>query len=374
MTGADPQHRSLIIAGQIRAARESLGLSVEEAAERIGVDPEQMQQWEKGVGEPSLEQLWELAELYGRGTDYFLKELPPSPSGFNFRLRNDKAMRDLSIEARRVISRFEELCRAAHELEQITGTPRGVAVVRAPQEEDPDRLAQRERARLGANGRPIHDVRSLLEKEGLLVFELPVPGDEFSGFSWWHDQYGPCIMVNARDASGRRAFTLAHEYAHVLRVHPPHMCDPEAALPVSDERFANGFAAAFLMPASDVVETFGMRHLSGGSLTYEQLRSLASRYNVSLQAMVIRLEELRLVPRSVRSALEAQLEAARKYYRRGKTPAWKRRLGKTYVGLASDAYARGRISVGKLAEYLDLPIREAMTVAQEGGRHDREGN
>jgi Zn-dependent peptidase ImmA (M78 family) len=351
-----------------------MGLSVEEVSGSVGVGRREIERWEEGLAEPSVEQLWELAELYGRGTDYFLKDLPPAPAGVSFRLLNNRTMEELSIEARRVIARFEELCRAAYELEQMTGTPRNIAVVPAPHESNSERLAQRERQRFGANGRPIRDLRSLLEKEGVLVFELSVAGSEFSGFSWWHSHYGPCIMVNARDGPGRRAFTLAHEYAHILHEHPPHVCDPEAALGAADERFANGFAVAFLMPASDVLETFETRGLSGTSLTYQQLGSLASRYNVSLHAMAIRLEELRLVPSGATEALEAQWEAAGKYYRRGRTPAWKRRLGKTYVSLASNAYAQGHISVGKLAEYLGLSIREAMTVAQEGGRHHREGN
>ena len=372
MTTANPERRSPIIPGQLLAARQSIGLSLEEAAKHVQVEPEELARWEKGVAEPSVEQLWELAELYGRATDYFLKRLPPPPARVSFRLRNQRTMRDLPLETRKVLARFQELCRAADDLEELSGTPRVVTVTPVPKEDDPDRLAQRERERLGLGNRPIRDLRALLEKQGVRIFEIPVRGEGFSGFSWWHSDYGPCILVNAGEEAGRRTFTLAHEYAHLLQAHLPHVCHPEALIDKADERFANRFAVAFLMPASDVVNTFKSKGLSGTSLSTPQLASLARRYGVSLHAMAIRLEELGLVAKRTTQSLIAQWEASPKFPRRPKTAPWKRRLGESYVSLASRAYAQGQISVGKLAEYLGRPLREAIAIAQEAKQQGHE--
>jgi Zn-dependent peptidase ImmA (M78 family) len=152
------------------------------------------------------------------------------------------------------------------------------------------------------------------------------------------------------------------------------VCDPAADIDRPDERFADRFAVALLMPASDVVQAFESRGLSSASLTSQQLGSLAGRYNVSLHAMAIRLEELGLVPKGTTQALIAQWEASPKFRRRPKTAPWKRRLGESYVSLACNAHVEGRISVGKLAEYLGLPIRKAMAVAQEARGQRNEGD
>jgi len=354
-----------VIPSQLRLAREAVALSVEEACQQLRVEAEELQQWERGTTEPPVEQLWELSELYGRATDFFLKRTPPPPTEISFRLRGKRGLRDLSIEARRAMARFEELCRAADELERITNTPRSVKLIRASGEEDSGRLAESERRRLGADGNPIENLRDLLERQGVRTFELPVSHSEFSGFSWWHEQYGPCIMVNGRDDPGRRTFSFAHEYAHLLKTRVAYVCDPLAETNGADERFADGFAAVFLMPAADLVSTFNSRGLSASTLNVKQLASLAGRYSASLQATAIRLEELGLVPRERAQSLVPQWQG---HPRRPKTPAWERRLGRTYVSLASAAYEEGHISVGKLADYLGLSLRKAIAFAEEADK------
>ena len=111
-------------------------------------------------------------------------------------------------------------------------------------EDDPDQLAVKERARLGLEDQPIPKLRDLLEEHGVRIFELKVPENVFSGFSWWHDEYGPCILINADDERGRRAYTLAHEYAHLLAHDKPFVCYLDIK-PQGDERFADRFARSF---------------------------------------------------------------------------------------------------------------------------------
>ena len=93
---------------------------------------------------------------------------------------------------------------------------------------------------------------------------------------------------------------------------------------------------------------------------------------MSLHAMAIRLEELGLVAKGTTQSLIAQWEASPKFPRRPKTAPWKRRLGESYVSLASRAYVQGQISVGKLAQYLGLPLREAIALAQEAKQQGHE--
>lgn len=55
-----------------RIARLRCGLSIELAAEGIGVQPELLHEWEIGVSEPFAEDLRKMSEFYKQTPDYLL--------------------------------------------------------------------------------------------------------------------------------------------------------------------------------------------------------------------------------------------------------------------------------------------------------------
>lgn len=352
-----------IIGSQLRVARESMALSIEEVASELGLKPLEMKHWETDLEEPSIELLWQLAELYNRSTDFFLKETKPFPQDVAFRLSKHKQLSQLSLESRKVLVLFEELCRAESELENLLGRRHQVNIKRLQNGKDAESLAVNERRRLTLDEEPIpnrakdRDVRTLLTEQGIRIFELPVKEAEFAGFSLWHPDYGPCMLVNAKDIPGRRAFTMAHEYAHFILSAPPSLCDLN--VDESDEHFANEFAASFLIPASDLRKQFENRGLVGRLPTEAELNPLKLRYGVSLEALARRLEKIGLVPYGFTDKYKDSWQIAPKF-RGSKKPLWKRRLGKHYVDLALKSYSDGRISIGKLAQYLGVDVRKAI--------------
>jgi Zn-dependent peptidase ImmA (M78 family) len=130
----------------------------------------------------------------------------------------------------------------------------------------------------------------------------PAEGD-ISGFLFREGDRA-IIGINKRHAPNRRRFTIAHEIGHLLlhegqelhvdRQFRVHLRDDRSSQAIdSDEIAANQFAAELLMPA-----TFIRRDLQGRDLDLEddgQLRELATRYGVSLQAMTFRLTNLGLI-------------------------------------------------------------------------------
>jgi len=63
------------------------------------------------------------------------------------------------------------------------------------------------------------------------------------------------------------------------------------------ERFADSFAKHFLMPASGLNRRFTEMHRSSKrGITLAHVCTLADLYQVSVQALVLRLEELRRLP------------------------------------------------------------------------------
>jgi len=80
------KHReSVIIGAQLEKARGLLQLIPEEVAPELSVTPQELLNWEEERSQPTLKQLEELARLYGREIDYFLRETPPPPKGIQFR-------------------------------------------------------------------------------------------------------------------------------------------------------------------------------------------------------------------------------------------------------------------------------------------------
>lgn len=357
----------MVMSNQLRSARESLRLGIEEVAAALRLNEEQLKAWESGAATPTIEQLWQLADFYSRDVDYFLTDALPIPVELSFRFTEDRRIERLSIENRRLIARFDELCRAQMELEEILDEPRKIEITKVTEKLEPEELARRERARMGKDDRPIKDVRETLEKQGVRIFELDVPENIFSGLSWWHSIYGPCMLVNYSDILGRRNFTLSHEYYHLLLEHGPTACEIEFdyARGAGEERMANRFAAAFIMPAADLREEFRKRQLPE-TMTDNELGKLAGRYGASLEAVGRRLEELGLVYRGFVDNRIEKWKTQRRFWGKGRRkPKWQKQLGDRFVHEALHAYSEGDISLATLSHYLGVDIREAYRVVHE---------
>lgn len=355
-----------VLGTQLQKARETVRFPPEEVAQRLHIGPGEVGAWEAERARPSLQQLEALAELYGREIDYFLKDTPPTPAQMQFRSVTDRTFEQLSSDARLVIARFDELCRTALELEQLLDKVKPTTLTPSPSSVSPTDLAREQRITLGFDQRPVSKLREHLTRQGIRIFEMVVPLGQFSGFSYWHNEYGPCILINAKDLAGRRNFTLAHEYAHLLYHHQPSICDLSEEGrpgPPGEERSANLFAIEFLLPVEPIHEDFERRALSTRP-SVQDIGKMAGKWSVSVQAMAYRLEELGLFERGYAQDLLSAYQPS-KFARQPKVPTWQRRLGKEFVSSAIVAYREGHISLGKLASSLDLPLRKALEASEQ---------
>ena len=115
---------------------------------------------------------------------------------------------------------------------------------------------------------------------------FPAPS---SGASQW-SRGRWLILLNGADPPGRQRFSLAHEFKHVLDnpfvevLYPPWRGQTAEA---RREAICDYFAACLLMPRADLKKIW-----FGGT---QEVRTLAHRFEVSLQAMQVRLTQLGLV-------------------------------------------------------------------------------
>ncbi len=355
---------------QLRTAREEVSLSPSQAAEGLGVDVNDLLEWEANNSIPDGEMLWELAELYGRSVSAFFSTVVTGPPKQDFRKPADRARLD-PASARVANALFAELCRARNVLERRHESERGETIKHlrdmARGIESPEVLANRVREIAALGNDPITDIRELLEDWGVMVFLVNMPSPSLSGTSWWHPDWGPAALINRSDSSGRRIFTIAHELAHLLRLDVQPLCD--LSDDTAEEKFANRFASALLMPEDDVNE-FAEDLVASGELRGEgtdkkTIAKLARRYGTGLQAMSYRLEDLEFLPRGFTNS---NAEVLKDYFHSSHGKLWKRAvrdLGSKYTDEIRRAYMAGEMSLSAVADLLNVGPDQAFEWLQE---------
>lgn len=115
------------------------------------------------------------------------------------------------------------------------------------------------------------------------------------------------IGVNSKHTKTRQRFSIAHEIGHFWLNHPGDMFVDKAMAAIFfrdgrsgdgtslHEMEANRFAAALLMPAHLLVDSFLAGERDGTTDINQVISRLARQYEVSVQAMRIRLSSLGLL-------------------------------------------------------------------------------
>ena len=149
------------------------------------------------------------------------------------------------------------------------------------------------------------DVKSIVRKLGLRLIEADL-GPEVSGLLVTRPG-DVCIVVNEGDREVRQRFTIAHELGHHLLRHQTVSGEhvhvdrgnlisqrgPRASLGIDPKEVeANQFAAALLMPSLRLKKAASK---FSSPLFDVHVEQLALQFNVSEQAMTIRLTALRLL-------------------------------------------------------------------------------
>lgn len=144
------------------------------------------------------------------------------------------------------------------------------------------------------------DIVKVCRRLGLAYQEEALPADT-SGIAI-SDGTTKAVVVNSGQGEKRKRFTAAHEIGHLL-LHKHMSVNVDQESPVAlfrdsnsakgfdwKEMEANRFAASLLMPEDVVIGKF--YGCSNGFLTEEQVIGMADDFNVSTQAMYIRLSQL----------------------------------------------------------------------------------
>jgi Zn-dependent peptidase ImmA (M78 family)/DNA-binding XRE family transcriptional regulator len=283
---------------RLRGARDRVKLKQAEAAESVGLSRTTLIAIEQGQRKVRIDELRKLAALYKMSINELMRQ-EAIHADLTPKFRKLFQQEDDAVE--RAVKQLEDLARAEAELEQLLGVqslrnypperPILPGDVRAQAEQDALDLRQR----LGLGLSPISDIVTLLELElGVRVYIRRIDGG-ISGLFAYDEALGACILLNGNHPRDRRAQTAAHELGHLVSTRrEPEVLEEGVTENSREERYANTFGRAFMTPARAVMQKFKEITVGSEKLTRRHVIVLAHFFGVSREAIVRRLEELKL--------------------------------------------------------------------------------
>ena len=358
---------------RIMAARQAVGFSITEAAQKLGFKNYQtLSAIEKGARKINAHELIMMARLYGRTLDYFLESdvaSDPVP------LWRKTTKTDINQIQRQFLSFLESYSN----LEHLLGLKRRWKDIQKNYDRDDfsvngfeqaDKLGSDIHNFLDLGSRPSLNLLNVLEnKLRFKILHLSL-GDGVSGASVVDNILGVGILINAKDAPWRRNFDLAHELFHVITW---NVFSPEeignGTTKTRPEQYADIFASSLLLPETHLLDAL-KETATDNEIRFVDIIELAKDFGVSSEAILWRLVNLdRLKKSQVQKILDdpdfrdVDRTRRRSLYSEGKPSKFPSR----FISLACRCMLEAKISRGTFAEYLEIDRAEIDEYLVEAG-------
>jgi len=371
-----------LVGEKIRRYREQLQLSADELSQSTGLPMDRLALFEAGEKEPTGDEILILADFFKCDYKFFIsnERLAPFEQTDELYRRFGK---EFSKEDRRNIQEFLFLCECEEFLVNELALGQSRQLFRFEKTGDYFKghgvdAAAKLRQHLGYRPNEVGmNVYDDLRRIGVHVFRRKLGNSGISGLYIRHPKAGKCVLVNHSEDIYRQRFTTAHEGAHTI-------LDDEEDVVVSLVKWkkgdlveirANTFASRYLMPPEFLRAIPQSKQWSA-----EKAIEWASQLKVNVEALGYALRDEQLIddalldhlkgahipddakvdPELPRGLSKKILEQKRYLLELG--------LSDYYVGLCFDAYARGFVSRGRLAECMLLDDSELSMVAELYGR------
>ena len=369
---------SRLLGRRIQGARKARGLTQQEVADALSVARTTVTALEKGERRVRPDEIISMAGLFGRTvSDLVGSREPISDFAVQFRTAiGAVGSREAQEDMAQAVQGLQRLCEDYLYLENTNGTPLRQSympeypVNAASPEDAAEDVASAERNRLGIGDGPILNLREVLENDvAMRVFSMKLPS-RVAGIFSYTQEVGGCIAVNAQHPEERRRWSMAHEYGHFLtsRFHSEiSMLGGYRRVP-AHERFADAFAGCFLMPAAGLKRRFNeISRAAAGEVTVADVCRIAHYYFVSIEAVTLRLEELRLLPGGTWDRLRDRgfrVREAQEQLWLSRRPDGDHLLPLRYQLLAIRSYEEGQLTEGELARLLRVDRVSARRTVQ----------
>jgi Zn-dependent peptidase ImmA (M78 family) len=310
--------QAYVTPGLLRWARERDRKSPQEAADRLKIRPERLEEWETGRARPTFRQAQELAAQFHVPFGYLFLDAPPTerlplpdlrtiagqPAGLpspelmdavEDALEKQSWLREYREEEGAAPLPFVGRAALTDEVAVVAADIRTTIGLDDELRESVDRVAGFLRVLVAA-----------VERAGVLVMRNGVVANnthrrlrvqEFRGFAA-SDPLAPLVFINAADALAAQIFTLIHELVHIW-LNLSGISNPQiGGEPAQDtdgsaiERFCNRVAAETLIPHEEL-----SAHWQHNVSVLGNVGALSKRYWVSRAAILRHASDLELISR-----------------------------------------------------------------------------
>jgi len=356
-----------LLATTIRNAREALGLTQQALASAAGFGSLQIvSAIETGQRDVKAWELVGIARALHTSVETLLGLDQPEAARVFWRRGSAGISGVREAQLRERAERFallEEWCDlpATESIPELPFNPRRASFA------DAERLALALSRTLDLGSRPTASLLPVLEERfRLKVFHDAMGDDESAACA--RGAFGTAVLLNATQAPWRRNFSLAHELFHLVTWTAVTSAWPAEGEPEWSERlemltrhFDN------LIRAAEVNAQFDLRTADGREIDGTDVIAMAREFDVSTQALAWRLVNL-----GRRSTDWARVLLADPEFRRRDRLTMATRwsspevpLPERFVRLALLAYEKDRLSLSRLAEFLETSIGEVYALIEE---------
>ncbi len=279
---------------RLKSARQYRGLTVEELAQKINVSKQTISQYETGkIENVPFDKILSISNVLNFPYKYFAQEnrlkLQTGATYFRSLMKTSKKYR-LAQEIK-----MEHIAAIYSFLNEYVTFPELNLPDLSEETLSPTEVAKvlREYWKLG--DKPIENLMSTVEQNGIVVTTFATDTDDIDAFSQYVDVNGTDVYLIAlssnKESASRINFDIAHELGHIL-LH--EWSEDEEVLTREEfkakEKEANEFAAAFLMPETSFAADV---ELDPQNLDY--YKQIKRKWKVSIAAMLYRSCDLSII-------------------------------------------------------------------------------
>jgi len=289
------------VGARLCQARVARGLTAKALAEAAEISPSAVCGYEQDKKVPSPVTLDKLARLLDVPARMFHKKMPENPLVQDVFYRSvssaTKALRDTLNQ------RATWMCEVFDYLEQHFS----FSDINLPDLDLPgnfesissemiEEVAAITRKLWGLGSGPIQNLTDCMEKNGITVSKFSFDSDKMDGFSFWHrDQFPMVVIATDKESRSRSRFDLAHELGHLVLGHK-RGDDPDPIKVKGQEDQANKFASAFLLPRESIVADLDeLLATSSHRGMLNSLWPLKLKYKVSFAAILFRAKDVQKI-------------------------------------------------------------------------------
>jgi Zn-dependent peptidase ImmA (M78 family) len=355
----------------LESTRKSLGIDLPNASKLSGIPINRIKQLESDK-KPNLLELKALAKAYNSSIAALLLYKPQSEKPLPKDRRTVNSEQEGIFDSKTILAvrKARALLGSLIELKNELGIPISEFSYKATLNTDPKELAIELRKEWNLD--EIKALKSVnlaleafiekIESLGVAIFQLPLTKDNLRGFSIIDEQLPIIVIKRGGEPSTAKIFTLFHELGHIL-INEGGICDIKLHMERQKiEKWCNAFAGELLVPSKELLgHSIVKNYFSSGEREWVKMDLIKIGNDFFVGPLVI-LRRLLENNRTTKEFYDQKHDVWNKpTFSRAKEPEGRnipkeiiREKGKTYIGLALNAFDRNKINLKDLSDYLGI--------------------